>query len=226
MAFGILLHQRGHLVLHASAVAVEGKAVAFCGACGAGKSTLAAALMRHGYPFVNDDVCHVGVDRGRPAVLPDGRMLKLWGDAVESLALAARRGEAVRGNVQKFYMVPEHDVPTTARPLLAVYILRDTGDPHRQGIERCTLAEAAALLRQNAYRPHLVASMDLEKPYFLATTNLLAHARVFVLTRMRKFDRMPHLVRDLEAHWRDLGFGPHHRSEADHGTAPIVPSRS
>jgi hypothetical protein len=74
-AFGILLHQRGHLVLHASAIAVGSGAVIFCGPSGAGKSTLAAALLRQGYPFIADDVCHIGFDGARPIVFADGRML-------------------------------------------------------------------------------------------------------------------------------------------------------
>src|SRR5262249_21201448 len=40
----VLLCQRGFLVLHASAVEVDGEAIAFVGASGAGKSSLAAAL--------------------------------------------------------------------------------------------------------------------------------------------------------------------------------------
>jgi ABC-type multidrug transport system fused ATPase/permease subunit len=76
---GILLHQRGQVVLHASAVRVNGKAVLFCGASGAGKSTLAAALAQRGFPLVTDDFCAVAANgAGAVMVQPDGRSLKLW----------------------------------------------------------------------------------------------------------------------------------------------------
>ncbi|MHA6784801.1 AAA family ATPase [Pseudonocardia saturnea] len=50
------LKLRHELVLHASAVEVDGRALAFVGASGMGKSTLAAALCREGYGLVSDDV--------------------------------------------------------------------------------------------------------------------------------------------------------------------------
>jgi hypothetical protein len=53
------LRLRRELVLHASAVRLDGTAVAFVGASGMGKSTLAAVLCGAGCDLVSDDVLHV-----------------------------------------------------------------------------------------------------------------------------------------------------------------------
>ena len=53
---GFVLHLRGTPCLHASAVAIDGRAVAFLGHSGAGKSTTAAAFIRRGFRALTDDV--------------------------------------------------------------------------------------------------------------------------------------------------------------------------
>jgi hypothetical protein len=80
-----LLQQRGNLVLHASAVEVAGAAVGFLGARGAGKSTMAAALLGRGYPLLADDILAVSLQSGFPQVLPGFPQLKLWPDAIAAL---------------------------------------------------------------------------------------------------------------------------------------------
>ena len=52
MGFGLLLRPRGLVVLHASSVDIDGKAVAFVGNPGRGKSTLALALLEQGHKLV------------------------------------------------------------------------------------------------------------------------------------------------------------------------------
>ncbi|MGZ4839193.1 MAG: hypothetical protein ACXVZR_11635 [Terriglobales bacterium] len=54
MSFCLLA--RGLEQLHATAVVIDGAAIALLGGCGFGKSTLAAALLSRGYPLLTDDV--------------------------------------------------------------------------------------------------------------------------------------------------------------------------
>lgn len=60
---------RGHLLLHASAVAREGRAVALAGVPGAGKSTTALHLVEHGFRFVSNDRLLVRADGDRVEAL-------------------------------------------------------------------------------------------------------------------------------------------------------------
>lgn len=57
------LHLRGRYLLHASAIRVGGAAIAMMGDKGAGKSTLASALLSAGHPLLADDL--VAVDPTR-----------------------------------------------------------------------------------------------------------------------------------------------------------------
>jgi hypothetical protein len=202
--FGILLHQREQIVLHASAVRVNGKAVLFCGSSGAGKSTLAAALAQRGYPVVTDDVCTLTADGpAAPLVHPDGRQLKLWAQAIDRLDLAQQRGERVRASLEKFYVEPS-EVFTEPLPLGAAYALREARPPHKPGIDRPNVVDAALLLRRHAYRPLMVRRMGQKANYFRAATTIANVAGIFFLTRALDFAKMPEVIATLEAHWLDL----------------------
>lgn len=57
-----IIHQRGDLVLHGSAINVKENAVCFLGESGSGKSTIAQFLYNNGYPTVADDVIRIHFD--------------------------------------------------------------------------------------------------------------------------------------------------------------------
>ena len=202
--FGILLHQRNHIALHASAVEVNGKAVLFCGASGAGKSTISAALTGRGYPLVADDLCGISFT-GTPMVHPDGRQLKLWEQAIEGLDLGANRGAPVRRRLQKYYIEPK-STATCALPIGAVYALREARPPLLAGINRPNAIDAALLLRRNAYRPALVARTGQRAAYFKAAAMIAGSAAgVFYLTWPLDFAAIPEVVGWLEDHWAEVG---------------------
>jgi hypothetical protein len=75
----------GKLVFHASAVLIEGKAVAFVGVSGRGKSTLAAAFAAKGYPFLADDGLVVSVESDGFWVESGLNSVRLWEDSVIAL---------------------------------------------------------------------------------------------------------------------------------------------
>lgn len=203
--FGILLHQREQIVLHASAVEVNGKAIAFCGSSGAGKSTLAAALVQRGYRLITDDVCAItwSID-AEPIVHSDGRQLKLWAQAIEKLELSNIQREPVRGCLEKFYVEPKQ-VMTEPLPLAAVYVLRDSRPSDSPGIEKPNVVDATLHLRWQAYRPLLVARLGQKQHYFCAAAKIASKLGVFRLIRPLDFAAMTDVVSWLEAHWHDVG---------------------
>lgn len=93
----LLLHVRGLLVLHASAVAVGETGVVFLGDKLAGKSTTAAAFLRGGHRLLADDVVAVDfADPERPRIRPGFPQLKL-GAGIETGAGAVVMPPVVAG---------------------------------------------------------------------------------------------------------------------------------
>jgi AAA domain len=202
--FGILLHQREQIVLHASAVEVDGKAVVFCGPSGAGKSTLAAALAQKDYRVITDDICAISLSRDRdPIVHPDGRQLKLWAQAIKQLELEEKCCKRVRPCLEKFYVEPSN-VASQPLPLGGVYVLWEVRPHDDFGIERFNIVDATLLLRDHAYRPLLVR-LQQKQHYFAAAAQIINRCGIFRLPRSRNFAALSQLVSGLQQHWRDIG---------------------
>lgn len=86
----MLLHLRGKLVLHASAVAVGDRGAIFLGDKRAGKSTTAAALVADGYRLLTDDVLAIdAMPTGGLGILPAYPQLKLAPDSARAVTIDA-----------------------------------------------------------------------------------------------------------------------------------------
>ena len=94
---GIVLHRRGRLVLHGSAVEVDGQAVVLLGRKGAGKSTTAAALLARGHRLLTDDLVAVDFADGHAQCAPGPLQMKLWPASAEALGLGGETEPFVDG---------------------------------------------------------------------------------------------------------------------------------
>lgn len=191
--FGVLLHQRGALSFHASAVAHNGRAVALCGRSGIGKSTLSAALCQSGCRFISDDISTIRFDSGSPLVLPDSRQHRLWADVIERLALFERQGKAVREEFHKYHVAPSGE--GLAMPLSTVIVLSEAEFRGQEPVlEALDMTDAAALLRANVFRAKLATRMGLDSVLFGQIAQLLGHVRVLRLIRPKEIARLDEVV--------------------------------
>ncbi|MBE0696051.1 MAG: hypothetical protein IH586_03925, partial [Anaerolineaceae bacterium] len=121
---GVLLHQRGMTVLHASAVSIQGKVVAFIGDKSAGKSSTAAALCARGHPLVTDDLLAIHYDpSGKPFVLFSYPQLKIWPDTAETLGMEPGSMARIRPDIEKRTFQSDLLDPQLEYPLHCVYVL-------------------------------------------------------------------------------------------------------
>jgi hypothetical protein len=203
---GLFLHLRGQVVLQASAVAVNGGAVLFCGETAAGKSTLAAALGLRGYRMICDDLCAIDLaPPGGPRALADATSLKLWAQATGRLDLEA--GLPVRAALQKHHVAPPAG-RIAAAPLRAIYFLQEARPPDAAGIARPNVVDLALLVRRSAFRPNVVRALDQRAVYFAAAAQLASAAGVFTFNRKLGFELMDGGLDMLEAHWTEIGLAP------------------
>lgn len=134
----LALHREGAWCLHASAVQLGGRVVAFVAARGTGKSTLAAACLGAGAALVADDVVVMRVDGDGVRVTPAGLPLRLREHTARDTGAVADAPDEW-GKVRVHGTLATHDAP-----LDAVYVL-SAAEPS-SAVERAPRAPRAAAL--------------------------------------------------------------------------------
>ena len=201
-AIGALLHQRGLLPLHANAIDIGGRAVAFSGHSGAGKSTIAAWFHDRGHTILADDVCVIGFDdRGRALAYPGIPRLRLWREALEAT------GRDADAYSRSFDDTDKYDVPTLngvrpePRPLVAIYLLRKAEDSAANTeIERLKGVDAVDTLVSNTYRGGYLSMIGRTREHLSACVRVARAVPVFRAQRVWGFDRFDEQARRLSDH--------------------------
>jgi hypothetical protein len=126
LSFSLL--SRGHEPLHATAVVIDGEAVAFLGDCGYGKSTLGAAFVARGVRILTDDVLALEMRNGRWMAHAGPPRLKLF-PSVARRVLAREAGSRLHADTSKLILpLAGAQANDHAVPLRALYVLPDPAD--------------------------------------------------------------------------------------------------
>jgi len=193
-ALGVLLQQRGCLVLHASAVAIGTGAVALLGGSGWGKSSLAAALHARGHPILADDVTAVRLDVGRPTVLPGFPQLKLWPDTAAALGEAVDRLPRLRAGFEKRARRVAQGFALAPLALQHLYVLAPGPAP---AIEPLAPHEAFVELLRHSYAARALGDTDVPE-HFGQCSRLASQGRLSRLRHPRSLEALPALASLVE----------------------------
>ena len=200
--FGAVAWLNGYFPLHASAVAIDGRAVAFTADSGGGKSTMAAALAAKGHAHVCDDTLAIVLSEGRPLAVPDRKPLKLWEDAFD--LVAAERLEPITSMPGKSYAL----AATTKRealPLAHLIVLE-----HGDSVDLLPVRGAAKLdvLATAMYRDFIRGSLGQPSAYSHDLITIANAIGIWRLTRPRSTDAA-HFARTTEQITDLIGSLPH-----------------
>lgn len=150
-----VMRLRGLVPLHASAVAIDGRAVLFAGDPGAGKSTTAAAFAALGFPVLSDDVVPVIPADAGPVASPGYPRLSLWADAAEAMFGTGEALPAYSETYTKRYL--DLDAPLsfqrTPLPVGAVFVLAAGPGPERRPLSS---RDALVALLRHTYGTYLI----------------------------------------------------------------------
>ena len=177
-ALGVQAMLAGKLVLHATTLCRNGKAIVLCGYSGSGKSTLAAALMAKGYALVSDEI---SILDQQGMVQPGFDDIKLWQDAVDLLELSAVQTKVVRNDINKMYYRPQALIAQPIKPA-AVYIFESDNRKQAELTEVFGFAKFAPL-RTQYYRPFLVKPLQLDTHYLQLSGKYLGALPLVKLAR-------------------------------------------
>jgi len=196
---GTILHQRGHIVLHASAVSIDGGVVAFIGHKGYGKSTTAAALHDRGHALVTDDLLPIVLSEEQgPRTWPGYGRMSVWPESAKAVGSDPNHLQSLHQRVRKKALPASNRIdPREAVPLKAIYVLGRGGRPACKGLS--AREEFVAVLRHSYCSSQLAESgADALPPLFRQFTQLVEEVPIRRLERTDDLNLLPVLVRLIE----------------------------
>jgi hypothetical protein len=194
LSFSLL--KRGVEPLHATAVALEGRAIALLGDCGYGKSTLGAALVGSGGTLLTDDLLVLSEAPSGFRAHAGPPRIKLFPGVADRVLPGRPRGSPMN-NLTAKRVIPLGRAPIAPVPLGAIFLLvrpstRGRGD--RITVRRLAPRRACLELIRSTFNAMVVEPPRLARQLDLAA-RVAARVPVFSLSYPRRLSRLPAVAR-------------------------------
>jgi hypothetical protein len=163
MAFRLIMS--GHLVLHASAVRTCGRGLAFIGASGMGKSTMASLMCADGAALITDDVARVTIDGDKALVTPAAIESRLRPAAIQLTELFSSPTTRLTSDGRIAVTLPR--CGDDAVPLDAIVIPVPSREHEKLELTALTPAQSLILLNQFPRIPGWVNGEGLSRQFTL-----------------------------------------------------------
>ena len=206
-----ILGQRGHLIVHASAVvAPDGRGLAFLGGSGWGKSTLASAFYHRGFELVADDCLQLSVEDGRLVGIPAYSGSRLLQDSVDQLFPAGAASVRVSHYASKQRVqFPSRHIPVHTE-LRDLYLLNDPshlrgGGSPATSIEQVSGAMAIITLLRRSFVLDVEDMAVAARRFELANQVVAAAPRIWTLCFPRDFNLLAGVVKSIASHGEQPG---------------------
>ena len=199
---GFVLRLRGVVPLHASAVAVAGRAIVLMGGPGAGKSTTSAAFAKLGYAVLSEDVAALTENGSQFLIQPGYPRVNLWPDSARALFGAPDVLPPITPTWEKQYLALDRDTHRFQEeplPLGAIFLLGER-EPNSSTLKINEMPPPAALmyLVTNTYVNYLLDGA-MRRKEFEVLSNLAARIAVYHVRPSNDPARVDDLCRAIAA---------------------------
>ncbi len=192
-----LLHHRNYLTLHASAVEVDGAAIAFVGPKGMGKSTTASLFYEQGHSLLSDDLvaCRpLSSADEAPEIAPGCPWMKLGRNGLGKIL--GRSSEELDRSVpgsSKRIVPADGRQPAQPLPLHHIYALGYHDGQNQPGVqvERMMAKQACLALLSNAFVQMFLEEAEADPAHLNRCATLCERVPVSLLVRPQSMDALP-----------------------------------
>lgn len=193
---GVICHQRGVIPLHACAIRAGDSGLAITGHSGAGKSTMATALVQRGHRLLADDVLVMDPQTGMAH--PCFPAVKLWDRSRSALVVNQDGQQPVARKAGKWHVPMLGAFDPQPRALAAIVHLGVNPAARQPVLTRYSTVQAVAVLDAMTYRPYLAAALHGRQHVLSAAARLATQVPVWQLVRTQDFADLAGMLDMLE----------------------------